>query len=350
MVEREVEFEAQGVTCRGLFVRPDGAAAPLIVLSHGLGGVYEMRLDAIARRFAQAGYAALTFDYRYFGRSDGLPRHLLEHAEQQRDIDAAIEFGKTLEGVDPRRVIVWGTSLAGGHMIDVSSRRSDLAATIIQAPFTDGVASGLALSKRSLLGAAFFIAADLFARAFGLRRVLIPLAAPPGLPAMMTKPDVVADVLKLMPQGSRMSERLSALYQRVAAKSFALGENVTTSALPEPVDVSPVIGSVILPSGTALVNGVSASFGLEILFWRPGKNLRKVRAPILVCVCENDSVAPAKPTIAYARAASKAELKVYPYNHFVIYKGEPFEQVFADQLAFLQRVVPVQTRGLSAAV
>jgi pimeloyl-ACP methyl ester carboxylesterase len=343
VVEREVEFESQGVRCRGLFVRPEGAAsAPLIVLSHGLGGVYEMRLDAVARRFAREGYAALTFDYRYFGRSDGMPRHLLEHREQQRDIDAAIAFGKTLDGVDPRRVVLWGTSLAGGHMIDVSSRRDDLAATIVQAPFTDGVASGLALPVRSALGAVFFVVADLAARLFGLRRVLIPLAAPPGLPALMTKPDVVGDVLKLMPAGSRMSERLSSLYQRYAAKAFSLGDNVATSSLPEPCDVSSVIGSVIFPSGTALVNGVSASFGLEILLWRPGKNLKNVRAPILVCVCEADSVAPAKPTIAFVKKAPRAELKLYPYSHFVIYTGAPFERVFADQLEFLQRVVPVR--------
>ncbi len=349
LIEQQVEFESQGVTCRGLFVRPEGAtAAPLVVLSHGLGGIYEMRLDAIARRFASAGYAALTFDYRYFGRSDGTPRHLLERAEQQRDIEAAIEFGKTLDGVDPRRVVLWGTSLAGGHMIDVSSRRDDLAATIVQAPFTDGVASGRALSPLSALGAAFFIVADLAARLFGLRRVLIPLAAPPGLPAMMTKPDVVGDLLELMPRGSRMSERLSALYQRYAAKSFALGENVSTSSLAEPCDVSPVIGSVILPSGTALVNGVSGTFGLEILLWRPGKNLKHVRAPILVCVCERDSVAPAKATLAHVRRAPRVELKIYSYSHFVIYTGEPFERVFADQLAFLQRVVPLREESPAA--
>lgn len=350
VVEREVEFVSRGVICRGLFVRPEGSQPlPLIVLSHGLGGVYEMRLDAFARRFAQAGYAALTFDYRFFGRSDGSPRHLLEHAEQQRDIEAAITFGKTLEGVDAGRVVLWGTSLAGGHMIDVSSRRDDIAATIVQAPFTDGVASGVALSPLSALGLAFFVIADLAARLLGLPRVLAPLAAPPMLPALMTKPDVVGDVLKLMPPGSRMSGKLSSLYQRFAAKSFGLGDNVTTSQLAEPCDVSPVIGSVILPSGTALVNGVSASFALEILFWRPGKNLKRVKSPILVCVCESDSVAPAKPTIAYARQAPRGELKVYPYNHFVIYTGEPFERVFADQLAFLQRVVPVAALSPSLA-
>src|SRR4051812_11102233 len=158
IVERAVEFQSQGVTCRGLFVRPSAAGpVPLIVLTHGLGGLYEMRFAAYAHRFAEAGYAALTFDYRYFGRSEGRPRHLLERDEQQRDIEAAIAFGKTLEGVDASRVILWGTSLAGGHVIDVASRRSDLAAAIIQCPFTDGFASSRALSLASIVGISFFV-------------------------------------------------------------------------------------------------------------------------------------------------------------------------------------------------
>jgi hypothetical protein len=112
------------------------------------------------------------------------------------------------------------------------------------------------------------------------------------------------------------------------------------STTPEPHDVSSVIGSVIFPSGTTLLNGVSASFGLEIVSWRPGRRMKHVRSPIMVCVCEQDSVAPARPTIAYARQAPRGELKIYPYSHFSIYIGEPFEQVFRDQVEFLQRVLP----------
>jgi pimeloyl-ACP methyl ester carboxylesterase len=178
------------------------------------------------------------------------------------------------------------------------------------------------------------------ARLFGRARVLVPLAAPPGLPGLMTNAEVVGDVLALMPAGSRMSDRLSSLYQRFAARSFVLGDNVSTSTIVEPNDASSVIGSVIFPSGTTLVNGVSASFGLEIVSWRPGKNMKRVRSPILVCVCEQDSVAPAKSTIAYARQAPRCELKIYPYTHFSIYIGKPFEDVLGDQLEFLRRVVP----------
>jgi dienelactone hydrolase len=341
MVERAVEFQSQGVTCRGLFVHPGGEGpVPLIVLAHGLGGLYEMRFDAYARRFARAGYAALTFDYRYFGRSDGRPRHLLQRDEQQRDIEAAIAFGKTLEGVDASRVVLWGTSLAGGHVIDVASRRSDLSAAIVQCPFTDGLASARASSLASMLGISFFVVADWFMRLTGLGRVLVPLAAPPMLPGLMTKPDVIRGVLDLVPAGTRMTGRLSSLYRSFAKRSVELPEHVSTSDLPETAAEAVFLGSLVFPSGTALINGVSANFAVDILGWRPGTRLRKVNAPILVCACEGDSVAPAKQTIAYAKSAPACELKVYPYGHFDIYLGEPFEELTRDQLAFLARVVP----------
>lgn len=348
--EREVEFQSQGETCRGLFVRPrDAVSAPLVVLGHGLGGVYEMRLDAYARTFARAGYAALTFDYRRFGRSDGRPRHLLVREHQQQDFEAAIDFGKTLEGVDAKRIVIWGTSLAGGHVLDVAARRSDLSASIIQGPFTDGVASSRAISLLSGLGLMLFVLADALARLLRLPPVLAPLAGTHGTPALMTKEDVVQTVLRLLPAGSRFSGRLSRLYDRFAQAKVSLPATVTTSDEPERFPISRLTGSVRLPSGTVLIAGVSAIFALKIFFWRPGKNMRRLRAPMLVCVCEHDTIAPPGPTIAYARSSSQCELGVYPYGHFEIYTGAPYEHVTSDQLAFLSRVVPLAPPGRQVA-
>jgi dienelactone hydrolase len=341
-VEREVEFLSNGITCRGLFVRPDSnIPAPLMILVHGLGGVYEMRLDAFARRFAAAGYAALTFDYRHFGRSDGHPRHRLVREEQQYDIETAIAYGKTLEGVDASRVILWGTSLAGGHVIDVASRRTDLSASIIQCPFTDGPSSALRLSVLSMIGVIAFAAADAIARLLGRPSVLVPLAGIYGMPALMTASGAVQGVVSLFPPGSRFSRRLSRFYTTFAARRVKLGSNVTTSEADEPFANSGS-GSILFPSGTVLINGVSGMFGLQITSWRPGKRLSKLEAPMLVCVCEGDSVAPAKRTLRYARAAPRCEVKVYPYDHFDIYTGEPYAIVSKDQLEFLARTVPVQ--------
>jgi hypothetical protein len=271
--------------------------------------------------------------------------------EQQRDIEAAINFGKALEGVDASRVVLWGTSLGGGHVLDVSSRRQDLSASIIQAPFTDGLASLWATSFVGGLGSILFGFADLVARAFGRGHVLALLAATPLLPALMTKPDVVEGVLALLPPGSRLSGRLSRLYRRFAANKIKLPEHVSLSEVEEPTDVGRLIGSVILPSGTVLLNGVSANFALSVPFWRPGKQIAKLRTPLMVCACEADSIAPASRTIEYAKRGSTCELRVYPYNHFQIYVGEPFEVAIRDQLGFLQRVVPGLARsegGLAA--
>src|SRR5258705_712078 len=48
-----------------------GARVPAVAMAHGLGAVKEMYLEFFARRFAEAGIAALLFDYRYFGASGG---------------------------------------------------------------------------------------------------------------------------------------------------------------------------------------------------------------------------------------------------------------------------------------
>jgi uncharacterized protein len=51
-----------------------GARVPAVAMAHGLGAVKEMYLEPFARRFAEAGVAALVFDYRGFGASGGEPR------------------------------------------------------------------------------------------------------------------------------------------------------------------------------------------------------------------------------------------------------------------------------------
>jgi hypothetical protein len=196
-----------------------------------------------------------------------------------------------------------------------------------------------------MFGISFFVVADWFMRLTGLGRVLVPLAAPPMLPGLMTKPDVIRGVLELVPQGSRLSGRLSSLFRTFAQRSVELPEHVATSDLPEAAAEARFLGSLVFPSGTALINGVSANFAVDILSWRPGTRLREVRAPILVCACTGDSVAPAKETIAYAKSAPTCELKIYPYGHFDIYLGEAFEVVTKDQLAFLARVVQARPQA-----
>ena len=87
-------------------------------------------------------------------------------------------------------------------------------------------------------------------------------------------------------------------------------------------------------------NDVPARVALEIPLDAPGRRARRIRCPILFCVCEADSVAPARATLRHAAKPPRGEIRRYRAGHFDIYVGEPFEQVISDQLAFLRTHVP----------
>ena len=80
-MRKDIEFKAEdGTILRGWHYLPDGASAPYptIVMAHGYSAVKEMYLDRFAEAFAIAGFAALVFDNRNFGASDGQPRQEID--------------------------------------------------------------------------------------------------------------------------------------------------------------------------------------------------------------------------------------------------------------------------------
>ena len=117
-------------------------------MAHGFGCVRALRLPAYAERFASAGYVVVVFDYRYFGDSGGSPRQLLDVAAQLDDWRAAIAWARTLDGVEPGRVVGWGTSLSGGHVITLAGTGAPLAAIIAQVPHLSGLAAVRATGVR----------------------------------------------------------------------------------------------------------------------------------------------------------------------------------------------------------
>lgn len=84
-------------------------------MGHGFGTPRALCLYRYAEEFAQVGYIVVVFDYRYFSESDGEPRQLLDIKKQLEDRRQALAFTRRLEGVDPHRIVGWGTSFAGGH-------------------------------------------------------------------------------------------------------------------------------------------------------------------------------------------------------------------------------------------
>lgn len=289
----DVAFPSSGDECRGWLFMPDAERPPLVILGHGLGGIREYGLEPFARRFADAGIAALVFTYRHFGDSGGRPRQLLDIEGQLDDWAAALAYARTLDDVDGTRIALWGTSFGGGHVLVAAARDGNAAAVVSQCPFTDGVAATRAADPRSLLHAIVPAVRDQIAGLRGRPPVMVPLVGPPSSAALMTSP------------GSEAGYR------------------------------------ALIPDGAGFSNGVAARFLLRVGRYRPGRSARKVDAPILFCLCDTDAVAPADTAARYAATAPRGEVRRYPVGHFDIYLGQPFEDAVRDQTEFLVRHLEV---------
>ena len=79
-MRKDIEINAEGTILRGWFYTPDrpSGRAPAIVMAHGFSAVKEMYLDRFAEHFCAAGLAAVVFDNRNFGASDGQPRQEID--------------------------------------------------------------------------------------------------------------------------------------------------------------------------------------------------------------------------------------------------------------------------------
>ena len=69
---------------------PEGAPRAALVTTGPLTSVKEQATGAYAEALAQRGYAALAFDHRTFGESEGRPRQFENPAAKIADIRAAV--------------------------------------------------------------------------------------------------------------------------------------------------------------------------------------------------------------------------------------------------------------------
>lgn len=139
MQREDVEFQSEGTTVRGWLYRPEGAGpTPGVVLAGGWCYVRELVMPYYAEAFAAAGIAALVFDYRNLGVSDGEPRQHLDPTAQIRDYVNALSFLERQPGIDADRLGAWGISYSGGHVLVLAATDPRVKAVVSQIPVVDG--------------------------------------------------------------------------------------------------------------------------------------------------------------------------------------------------------------------
>lgn len=268
----KVSFRSGDADCAAWFY--PGSNGACVIMAGGLAVTKEPGTDRFAERFNQAGYSALAFDYRRFGESGGEPRQIAKIGEQLEDWQAAIAFARTLPGVNPEKIAVWGFSASGGHIFIVAARNPSLGAAITQAPLVDGPAvTPNAARHQTPLGFLRFSARavrDAIGLALGREPLLVPLAGEPGVVTSLTSPDA-----------------------RNGDPALNPGD-----AYPE------------------WQQQIAASSALRVGFYRPGRFASKIDCPLLVVAYSDDGVAPPGPAVRAAKRAPRGELAEIPGGHY----------------------------------
>jgi uncharacterized protein len=291
---RNVSFVSAGSRCAGWHYPGDNGAC--VIMAAGLGVIKEPGTDRFAKRFHDAGYSVLAFDYRHLGESGGTPRQLVRINEQLTDWQAAIEFASTLPGVDNDKIAIWGFSVSGGHVFTVAARNPGLAAAIAHSPLADGLdamrnamrhTTPLALTRLTIRAAA-----DTLGGLLGREPLLVPLAGERGTVASLTTPDSLNGATALNP-GNRYPQ----WQQSIAARS-----------------------------------------AIRVGFYRPGRFAARIQCPLLVLAYEDDGVAPPGPAIRAAHRAPRGQLVRLPGGHYAAFLDAE-EQTAQALLSFLDRAL-----------
>lgn len=149
-MRKNVTFKSKGLNCAGWLYIPENLKlrdkVPAIIMAHGLSGVKEQGLAAVAEHFAAAGFVTLVFDYRWFGASEGEPRCQLLPLEQAEDYQNAITWASQQPEVDPKRIGLWGTSYSGGIAIYVTTFDKRVKAVVGQVPAVGNLDSRRAIN------------------------------------------------------------------------------------------------------------------------------------------------------------------------------------------------------------
>ncbi|MET8430341.1 alpha/beta fold hydrolase [Nocardia sp. NPDC004860] len=100
----------------GTLYLPGGTPTGVVVTTGPLTSVKEQAAGVYAEALARRGFAALAFDHRTFGESDGVPRQLEDPLGKAADIAAAVSALQDDERFAGKTVVALGVCAGGGYM------------------------------------------------------------------------------------------------------------------------------------------------------------------------------------------------------------------------------------------
>lgn len=281
-----LSFFSVNATCAAWLYRPPNADGdvPCVVMAHGFSLTRHDGLEQFAAAVVGAGCAALVYDHRFLGDSDGERRQRVRLSELLEDRRSAIAYARTIDGIDPDAVVVWGYSMSAGSAVQAAAEDHRIAAAILVCPLLDGRWASWRGMRRDPKNVAW-----LFRQAvkdtFGY--ALVPATGEPGQHGLLTN--------------------------RGEAEGFR----------------------AILGPGSPWRNEVRARPTMGYSSYRPVTKARKVKCPVLIQSGASDITVSAPAIDRFARLAPHAIVKQYDIDHFGAFHGEHSARVAADQKEWL---------------
>ncbi len=256
----------------------------VIIMAHGFAGLRQFKLIQYAQRFAQAGYAVILFDYRYWGGSTGKPREMISINSQLEDWKTMIQYASTCKFIDNRRIVLWGTSLSGGYALSLASELKNIQAIMVQIPYVDGAETAKLYPLQRYPQALKLSSQDYMGSKMGLNPKRLP----------------VVDQYKLcfMPTADSYYGYLSI----VNPDYYWSGE-------------------------------VPARVFFNLMRYRPIQLVRQINIPVLFIAAQHDSLIPIESSReAATNIAPFVSYHEWDMKHFDIYHGSWFEKAVTTQL------------------
>ncbi|KIK52116.1 hypothetical protein GYMLUDRAFT_251470 [Collybiopsis luxurians FD-317 M1] len=265
---------------------------PVVISANGFGLCKMHGLSSYAEAFASAGYACIIFDYRRWGLSDGNRRNSVYISEQLEDYRTVFHWARKNPAFDADKVVLWGFSFAGGHVLTLSAELGALVkATISQSPH-------LGRSLPFYLTVNYFKLwlyglLDLVKQMSGLSPSYIPIVARPG--------------------------ELAAVSRAHALEGF-----------------------LSVTKGSNFDNRVSASTFFRVPLYKPIRTAHLIKCPVLLVAPKNDQSRPAKETIGASAIIPNSTVLHLSGGHFDMFRGGvDFELSVRSQIEFLRTHVPL---------
>lgn len=276
------------------YYRPVNLKKPaVIIMAHGFAALRQFKLIQYAQRFAQAGYAVMLFDYRYWGGSTGQPRELVSIKLQMEDWFSVISHLLNRKDIDKQNVILWGTGLSGGYVMKLASELKNIRAVMMQVPFLDGTKAAKSYPIQQYPKALKRSSQDYMGMKMGLTPIRLPVVHPYAL--------------SFFPHQDSYNGYMS------------------------------IVNSDYFWSGE-----VPARMLFELFRFRPTEYATKIKIPTLMIVAKQDYQTPIESSReAATNIGFYIDYHEWKMSHFDIYHQPWLEKAILTQLSFLEQNIGV---------